>query len=410
MSTRVTAVFCIAILSANMSAFGGNETCNYEAPRNTLVRPNKTVRLGAYFYAGKLDISWYARNFDLLDLNAKNDPETVSKLKQLNPEILVYQQFLTNQMAIQQSGAQAVEGYDSAKMNNWLLRSTNELVARSHRGPYYLMMDIAGTQGWATHFATYTATVLQKTGADGIVLDEVPLFKNEPFTQIVAYPTPERLQDGTRTFLRSIRAILARPVLINVGQLHKVRADGTPLWTWLGNEIDGAWHEGWIRYYGAHNQPHSGTDWEWDIRSAEEFSAKGKPYIASAAFRNIGELEYGIANYLLAIHGKSMVFQPMLEYHPETRGGFNAELVKQVVEKYQALFDLEMGCALGPRQFRDGVWQRFFSKGLVLVNPEPTETIFRGGATKYQDAFGTAVKLPLRLPAFGARVLLKQTN
>lgn len=412
MSATIKYTIVVALLGISMVAecAPSTTTCEYQAPVDSRVRPNKSVRLGAYFYAGKLDVGWYANNFDLLDLNAKNDPETVARLKQRNPEIKVFQQFLANQIAIQQSGAQAVEGYDATTMNPWLLRDTKGLVARSHRGPYYLMMDIAGTQGWASHFATYTAQVLQKTGADGIVLDEVPLSKNEPFVDLVAYPSEEALQNGTRVFLRSINTTLKRKVLINAGQLHKKRLDGTVLWRWMGDDIDGAWHEGWVRYYGAHDQPHSGEAWEWDIRSAEEFSAKDKPYIASAAFRDIGELEYGIANYLLAIRGRSLVFQPMLEYRPDTRGGFNAELVKQAVEQYRPLFDVELGCALRPREFREGVWVREFARGLVVVNPSRREIEFKGASHSFKDAFGKSIQLPIRIPAYGGRVLLNQAN
>jgi hypothetical protein len=229
-----------------------------------------------------------------------------------------------------------------------------------------------------------------------------------PFKNLIAYPNTEALQNGTKLFLRKVRSELGSPVLINAGQLHKKRSDGTSLWEWLGDDIDGAWHEGWVCFYGAHEYPHADEAWEWDIRSAETFSSQGKPYIASAAFRNAEELEYGVSNYLLAVNSKSLVFQPMLEYQPDTRGGFNSELVKLAIEANSDLFNVELGCALGKREFRHGIWMREFERGWVLVNPTKEVVQLKRFAGEYKDVFGKKVNFPIHLPAFGGRIILKQ--
>jgi hypothetical protein len=378
--------------------------CEYSAPVGSVVRPGKLIRLGGYFYAGTMDVAWYGSNFDLVDLNAKNDPNLITRLKRINPSILVFQQFLTNQIAIIQTGAQAVEGYNLSIMSSWLMRTTAGTPAHP-RGPYYLMMD--PDSDWSIHFSRSVDKTLRETSADGVVLDEVPLRANGFFSNLAKYATDESLQAATTNFLKTIRQKLKRPVLINAGGLAAKSVSGDILWNTVGNEIDGAWHEGWIRYYGNHNQPHQGLDWEWDILSAERFSAAGKPYIASAAFANATELEYAISNYLLAIKSASLVFQPMVAYDAKTRGGFNFELAKNAVINNKNLFDIQIGCALGGREKSNGLWIRKYSQGLVLVNPSSTPKSFTISKLKYSDVNGNTIAGAIFINPFEGKILIE---
>lgn len=369
------------------------------------VRVGKTVRLGGYFYAGKIDEQWYARNFDVLDLNAKNDRNLIKRLKDSNPKIVIFQQFLTNQIAVEQKGAQAVEGYDYERMKGWLLKSQNGTIARSHRGPFYLLVDHGNQTDWSVHFASYAKSVLSETGADGLVLDEVPLSLDVPFGQLEKYPTAQKLQDATKYFLEDISRRLGVPVLINAGQLHHRRPNGDMLWDWLGASVGGAWHEGWIRYYMAHDHPHSGNMWEADIASAEKFSSGGRYYIASAAYSNRAELEYAVANYLLAKASDYLVFQPMVRYTPDDRGGFNFGLVKNSVDNNRDIFDVELGCPSGVRLNKGSVWYRYYDKGLVVVNPTDKDVVFSLSG-RYFGVDRSHVGGSVSLPPFGGRVLI----
>jgi hypothetical protein len=399
----------IGLLLSGCAASHAQVICEFTPPAGDTIRPGKMVRLGGYFYTGAIDIPWFSSNFDLLSLNAKNDPALVAGLKRGNRSMLVFQQFLANQIAIKQTGAQAAEGFDLDAMGSWLLRKADGVPA-TPRGPYYLMVDPGKSTQWASHFATYTAKVLAETGADGLNLDEIPLRPNGMFAGLVKYPGAADLQAATSDFLTSIRADIKKPVLINVGELSSAGANGDAMWNTIGRQIDGAWHEGWVRYYGAHEQPHDGQTWEWDIRSAEQFSAAGKPYIASAAFANANELEYGIANYLLATRGPSMVFQPMLAYDTKTRGGFNFELVRQAVETHRPLIDVDIGCPTGPRERnKDGVWIRHFQHGLVVVNPDRGARTVTVSGTGLRDVYGHPVAGPMTLHGFEGRIILNRS-
>lgn len=396
-------VALLGLVSHNYSH--AKSACDYSAPTSKTIRPNKTIRLGGYFYTGKLDALWYASNYDLLDLNAKNDRQTIARLKDINPNLRVFQQFLANQIAIKQTGAQAAEGYELKKMESWLLKDDSGIPAHP-RGPYYLMMNISADSGWTEYFSSYAKNVILNTDADGIVLDEIPLRKTGMFSNFKKYPNDESWQDDTIRFLSQFRSTVKVPVLINAGELSSVTRDGRVLWESFSKEIDGAWHEGWIRFYGAHQSPHEGSNWEWDIRSAEKFSAAGKPYIASAAFRDRTELEYALANYLLAIRGKSLVFQPMVAYDQKTRGGFNFEIAQKAVIDNQDLFDIELGCALGKRQKFGQLWIREYSKGLVIVNPNIRATVTPSTISgHYLDTSGKRLTLPIQLDGFEGRIL-----
>lgn len=401
--------FCRMLIGLMLSVSASSHaqvSCEFTPPGADRIRPGKMVRLGGYFYTGAIDIPWYARNFDLLSLNAKNDPALVSALKRGNPSMLVFQQFLANQIAIKQTGAQAAEGFDLNTMGSWLLRKSDGVPA-TPRGPYYLMIDPGKDSQWVRYFATYTGRILAETGADGLNLDEIPLRPNGMFAGLGKYPSAADLQAATSDFLTALRLALKKPVMINVGELSADGANGEAMWNTIGRLIDGAWHEGWVRYYGAPEQPHAGQTWEWDIRSAEQFSAVGKPYIASASFANPAELEYGIANYLLATRGPSLVFQPMLAYDSKTRGGFNFELVRQAVEAYRPLIDVDIGCPIGPRERGpDGVWIRPFRNGLVAVNPDGRSRTVTINRTGLHDVYGHPISSPVTLPGFAARILL----
>lgn len=370
-----------------------------------LIRVDKSIRLGGYFYAGTIDTSWYAKNFDLLDLNAKNNISLVYALKAKNKNIIIYQQFLMNQMATKQNGAQVVEGYNPSKMSSWLLRNSAGFPVASHRGPNYYFMDIEGKSGWSAYFTKYVANVVERTGADGVVLDEIPLIASDQFASLLNYPNSSTLQNGTMYFLDTIRSKMDIPVLINVGQLHKADSNGESLWKVLSEHIDGAWHEGWVVYYGAPQSPHEGDMWEADIASAEEFSRLGKPYIASAMFSNAKQLEYGLSNYLLAINGNSLVFQPMVAYDPVTRGGFNFNLVKNAVEKNRSLFDVELGCPMESRKYTAGVWTRKFDRGMVIVNPTAREVGVELSQS-YKDVYGNKTSGSILLNSFSGKILL----
>lgn len=408
MAKMLRGCLLMGLVLSGCAASQAQVACEFTPPTGAHIRPGKMVRLGGYFYTGAIDIPWYGRNFSLLSLNAKNDPALVAGLKRGNPSMLVFQQFLANQIAIKQTGAQAVEGFDLNAMGSWLLRKADGVPA-TPRGPYYLMVDPGSSTQWASHFTTYTARILADTGADGLNLDEIPLRPNGMFGGLAKYPSAADLQAVTSHFLTTVRAAINKPVLINVGELSSAGANGDAMWNTIGRLIDGAWHEGWVRFYGAHAQPHAGATWEWDIRSAEQFSAAGKPYIASTAFANATELEYGIANYLLATRGPSLVFQPMLAYDPRTRGGFNFELVRQAVEAHRALIDVDIGCPTGPRERnKDGLWTRRFRNGLVVVNPEGRARTMTTGDAGLRDVQGQPVAWPMTIPGFEGRILLNR--
>lgn len=405
----------IPLIALCLSGLGGmvhaaTKSCDYLAPDTKTVRPNKTIRLGGYFYTGKLDKTWYASNYDLLDLNAKNDPMLVAMLKQINPNLKIFQQFLTNQIAIKQTGAQAAEGFDLDRMNSWLMRDSDGKPVHP-RGHYYLMMKMSPPSNWPMFFSSRVQEAIANTSSDGIVLDEVPLRKSGIFNSFPGSMSSAEWRSETISFLKTLRSQVKVPVLINAGELNSLDDDGRALWETFSAEIDGAWHEGWVRFYGEHNSPHTGSSWEWDIRSAEEFSAAGRHYIAAPAFANRAELEYAVANYLLAVRGKSLVFQPMVAYNPTTRGGFNFEVAQKTVNDNIDLFDIELGCALGKREKHGDLWMRRFQFGISIVNPTGRPASIPSDiSTDYVDTRGATFLPPRNISPFEGKVLLRKNK
>lgn len=408
MKNQAQIFFATLLFGFSNSIQAATKDCDYVAPTTNTVRPHKTIRLGGYFYTGKLDQVWYANNYDLLDINAKNDPMLVAMLKQINPNLKVFQQFLANQIAIKQTGAQAVEGFDLERMNKWLMRDSSGKPVHP-RGHYYLMMKMSPPSDWPMFFATKAQASIDYTSSDGIVLDEIPLRKSGMFDSFTGSMSSAEWRNETKLLLRTLRSNTKVPVLINAGELSSLDEDRRALWESFSSEIDGAWHEGWVRFYGEHNSPHTAASWEWDIRSAEEFSASSRHYIAAPAFLNRNELEYAVANYLLAIRGKSLVFQPMVGYNPTTRGGFNFELAKKAVIENLDIFDIELGCALGKREKQGDIWVRHFESGMSIVNPSAASANVPSNiGGEYTDTRGLAYSIPKTLAPFEGKVLLKK--
>ncbi|MEA1989589.1 MAG: putative glycoside hydrolase [Pseudomonadota bacterium] len=409
MKFKFIALFIVApYLTLGQVAQGSDINCTYTPPTSPEIRPGLPIRFGGYFYAGTLDIEWFAQNFDLLDLNTKTDYEVTNRLKEINPHIRIFQQFLTNQITINQTGAQAVEGYQRQYMKDWLLKN-KEGIPLYPRGPLYLMVDQGKDSPWATYFVNYVTKTIKHTRSNGIVLDEIPLTKTGMFSEVSKYENDEQLQDATYYFLNYLKENLDSSVLINVGALHKKDATGNTLWDRFSDVIDGAWHEGWVRFYGSHSSPHTGDSWESDIKSAEIFSYQNKPYIASGAYSNKHELEYVLANYLLAVQSKSLVFQPMYKYDPETRGGFNFDVVKESIIENKDLFNINLGCAIGHRTKHINYWTREYRHGIVIVNPSAnSELITYLPKGNYINSNGKAVSLPIKLNAFSGLILYKK--
>lgn len=402
--------------------------CEYTPPVENVVRPNKNIRLGGYFYAGTINAEWFAKNFDFLDLNAKSKPTLISEIRSFNPNIKIYQQFLTNQMSTVQDGAQSVDGFNIETMSEWLLlKSDGTPLGNSHRGNNYYFMDIAGSSGWADYFSKYTSNILSSTSTDGVVLDETPFFtwgflssSNTTFSDLQEYKNNTQIQYGSLNFIKYIKGFLngrGKNVIIGGGSLHlKMGDNSNTLWSFFYPWVDGVWHESWVvRYWGVitdttDSKHPSLSDWDADISYAGKFSADNKPFIASPEFSDRESLEYALANYLLAINGATLYFQPMIQYDSATRGGFNFSRVKDTVERNRDLIDLELGCATSSReQDTSGVWTRKYEKALILVNPENNTRTIRLNE-KFTDISGSSVGDTVVMGPYAGKILLVKST
>ncbi len=350
-------------------------------------RENKSIRLGGYFTHGSLNIPWISSHFDLLiwnhalykstngisNISDPLTPATVRLLKENNPGIKLFL-YLTTRSIFEVDGLAGSVGGWEPTMYAWVLKDGNGNEIPSHWanafGEPAHYMDFAGDEGWAKYWAEQAAKLVSEFGVDGVAADELAVgFHPRWGTSLQSYPTEESIRNATETFLTIVREITTTTILpTSLGfYFPAARGLGT-LWDQYDSLLnDGVFNEHWVRQY-AIKQPVPLDQWLDNIRSAEDYSRRGRLYLAMCEFDIIpSEVEYCIASYLLAKQSDSLILQPFV-----TDLGFD---LNPLIEKYPLIaryLDIELGMPQQDRTFDvpSGIWWRNFEKGIVVVNPD----------------------------------------
>lgn len=130
---------------------------------------------------------------------------------------------------------------------------------------------------------------------------------------------------------------------------------------------------------GTCNLFHDKSNWRGLVSLMSDASAREELLLWKAGYEegDENELEYCLATYLMAKNSESLLFQPS-----PRNGDPEAECdLAKVIEEYnenRELFDVELGqpvAAPAPVVVQGGeVWERRFSRGLVLCNPSETDS------------------------------------
>lgn len=251
-------------------------------------------------------------------------------------------------------------GYADARANHpdWFLRdaSGNPLVRRDY--PTSRVMDVGNT-GYQDAGAARVRRNAKAHGFDGVFLDDANaslrwVLAGGP-SACVTYPTTAKWQDAAYSFLSHIAPKLHRAGMLVVANIGgSIVTSG--LWQRWNLPIDGAMEES---FTDGGTGPDTIANGRWlpKLRHALWSEKAGKIGLDHAVTDTRAGARYALATMLLVARGENLFSASV---------GYSREVWWPEYVTASAL-----GSPVGPyRVLRNGVYQRSFTNGVVLVNPD----------------------------------------
>jgi len=334
---------------------------------------------------GQIGEDWIADKCDVIALDARcvipaTFPSIHARQRLFTPLLYTYASELFE--APDQHGS---VGVWKPNMSSWELKQTNgSSVPCADPGAH--TMDCSSPD-WQRYYAENAFQLASRYSAYGVLATELPTSDSYSSVHAKGYSRFGNRVDATSSFLSAVHdpsrfmlvvssigfeALIGRATL-PLDKLHTEPELPGRSWDELNGLFDGAWSEGWIYPYWA-NGPLSEDFWEIQVEAADRAARFDNVFIASIAYTNADELEYGLASYLMAAHSQGrLVVQPMPKYPGEPiDAGMSLKVMMREYRRYQDYFDAPLG---GPLQERheinvEGgtVWRRKFQNGDVYVN------------------------------------------
>jgi hypothetical protein len=352
------------VLVAGGAAWLSSTSASSEPPARSAVTPalHRVVDpffRSAYLYGGTpLTPAQEGRRYGIMILR-QTDAAVVPRLKAGNPKLRVF--MIVDMMSADPGDPTGISnwvGYTEADTNHpeWFLTDAggNRLPFKDY--PDSLVMDVGNPAYQRAGLANITR-LAKAGGFDGVFLDDA----NASLRWILAggsaecvkYPTDAKWQPAVYSFLSSVA-----PQLRAAGLLVAANIGGstiTPgLWQRWNGPLDGAMEESFTN--GGSGRDSNGL-WLARLKHALWSEANGKIALDHAVTATRSGARYGLATMLLAANGENK-FYASTDYSHEVWW-----------PEYTAT--KRLGSALGRFSvLPNGVYQRRFTNGVVLVNPQ----------------------------------------
>jgi hypothetical protein len=335
-----------------------------------------------FAYSSALSTAAEANRYQVIVLEYP-DAARAAALKAANPnlKILLYQDIMLSRPTDTLGWATCTSyANDQATHPEWFLHDQNGNLVNDKPYPGNVFMDV-GNPAYQQACLSHTIAQAQKYGFDGLYLDDVttnPAVAYYPGTVASLYPTPAAWQSAMSSMITAAAAASHAAgfmVLGNIGGAYN--APG--IWQQWNTQLDGAEEQAW----NDPSLPLSEQIREWPIKLAEAVwsEAHGKYLLAGSYNTTETGNTFGLATMMLAANGKT------------SYSVSNANQTSS--EGWYAEYDTaqRLGAPAGPyRQLANGVYERVFSNGIVLVNPtrKPTSAFSLGGAQFSGSGLNTA--------------------
>lgn len=341
---------------------------------------------------GPNNLNWVATHLDLAAFDARCvTPDTF-------PQIRKIQRLFTGLLRVNASALYEQEDHPGnvggwkPEMAKWTLRDGNGAeVKHPEAGAHW--MDF-GSPEWAGHWLKQVEALARADSASGVLAEPIPVGNTLVEGKLQKYPTFTDRVNATSGWLAKVHHpdqfllvvsdakfdnLIGRATLPVAARRVEPQLSGR-CWDEFDSLIDGVWAADWP-------QPHwldvtvPEKEWEIQMEAAERAAFNDNIFIASCAYHNPDELEYGLACFLLAMHRQGrFCYQPMPILPGQSPSiGFSLAVLKAEYNKYQNYFDVPLGYAVQERHEivvgGHSVWKRSFENGAVYVNSHDQENV-----------------------------------
>lgn len=352
-----------------------------------------------YLYRSSWPVEDEADRYQFMVL-AGNEYAEIPRLRAINPNLkfLLYQAiWFTN--SDDYSWIPTLTGCtsyadDIANHRSWFLRDNSGALVHGLGKSDLYALDV-GNSAYQQACAANAGAVAKKYGFDGVFFD---LVDGEPSLDVdgiglPAYPSRGSWEDAMNSALAYLGPALRAQGLLVFGNVSG--ADSTARWEQWVAHLDGVEEESWT-------DGDSGLEQQipfWATKITELTWAMDNDKYEFVHSYNKGEAAntFGLAAMLLAANGRAS--------YSTTNGGTDDEYW---FPEYDAARDL--GAPAGPsRVLADGVYERAFARGIVLVNPTARHipAFWLGGGT-YSGSGLTGVRSMALAPT--SAVILTETG
>ncbi len=313
-----------------------------------------------YLYRSSWSTQNEADRYQFMVLSG-NEYAEIPRLKAINPNLkfLLYQAiWFTNSddySYMQTVTGCTAYGDDIANHPSWFLRDQNGHLVRGRGRTDLYALDV-GNRGYQAQCASNAAALAKKYGFDGVFFDLVDgkLGRDvDPGISIQGYPTRGAWEGAMNSALAYLAPALRAQGLLTFGNVSGVEDSG--MWEqWVGH-LDGVEEEAWTDGGRGLNEqvpfwPAKFTELKWAM-------ANGKYEFVHSYSTNEDANTFGLAAMLLAGSG-----------HASYSASNAATTDEYWFPEYDAARAL--GAPAGPYAvLANGVYERAFAKGIVLVNP-----------------------------------------
>jgi Hypothetical glycosyl hydrolase family 15 len=287
-----------------------------------------------------------------------DDASFAPALKAANPnlKILLYQNVMLSRPTDPAGWATCVN-YQSALANHpdWFVRDQNgNLVSdKSYAGNYY--MDV-GNPGYEQACMTHATAMAKQAGFDGLFLDDITAIPHVEIASGVTmaqYPTPASWDTAMSSMVTAAATQAHAQGLLVVGNVGGAwTAPG--VWEQWSAQLDGAEEESWGGL-GSRSQQ-LGT-WHAKLTEAAWSAANGKIALLHSFSTSETGNTFDMASMLLTADGRT------------SYSTSNANLTSS--EAWYPEYDTAQGLGAPAGSFKqlaNGVYERVFAHGIVLVN------------------------------------------
>lgn len=367
---------------------------------NTETSTKIKLHIPAYFNPTEQDLKLIAEHFSIIIGNIEQGVPFANQLKSLNPGIITLGY---RDMVLMETNADVHKDWEIVnEREDWFVHDLNcnngtDCRIRTPEGRY--LMDIENT-GWQSYVLNYLKLKLVKEeyeNYDGVFLDDV--WPALPWSGWMNNLHPsdsfiDNWQENVLTMLAKIKENLPKDkiVVINAGTNQQAL-----------NIVDGIMNEAFVHApWQKNSEFQTVEEWKKDIDSLIYTMENHKFYLAQSG--TVGEtnneieeiMMFCLASYLLGAEEKSTFYfkdyhhpgYDKIFFYPE----WNIDLGIPI-EKYNLVSN------------QNNIYQREYSKGLVLVNPTNQESPLINLEKNYKNLENEIIS-KIHVPPYGGIILL----